>query len=139
METVALALHGHIGKNKNLRPALVGIRKEQGEHLVTIEVEKGVVIFDDGTAQWLKQYQDALSKVKEWQEVADIARSHLESALGDSETAIYQGREVIKWTSVESRRFDVKRAREILPPQVVEMLETVAQSRRFSLVDNESR
>ncbi len=106
---------------------------------MTIEVEKGVVIFDDGTAQWLKQYQDALAKVKEWQEVADIARSHLESALGDSETAIYQGREVIKWTSVESRRFDVKRAREILPPQVVEMLETVAQSRRFSLVDNESR
>lgn len=104
---------------------------------MTIEIERGVVVFDDGTAQWLKQYQEALAKAKEWQEIADIARSHLESALGESETAIYQGREVVKWTSVESKRFDVKRAREILPPQVIEMLEVASHSRRFTLVSND--
>lgn len=106
---------------------------------MSMEIEKGVVIFDDGTAQWLKQYKEALIKAKEWQEIADIARSHLESALGDSETALYQGREVVKWTNVESKRFDVKRAREILPPQVIEMLEIASHSRRFTLVDNDNR
>jgi predicted phage-related endonuclease len=102
-----------------------------------MEIEKGVVVFDDDIAQWLKQYKDALTKVKEWQEVADIARSHLETALGDSEIALYQGKEVVRWSTVESRRFDVKRAREILPPQVIETLEVVNHSRRFSLVNDD--
>jgi hypothetical protein len=105
---------------------------------MTVQIEPGSVIFDDGTAQWLKQYRDALVKVKEWQEVADIARSHLEAAIGDNQHAIYQGREVIRWTSVSSKRFDVKKARELLPENVIELFETEQLSRRFTLVDQES-
>lgn len=104
---------------------------------MSMQVEKGVVVLDDNTAQWLKQYREALAKIKEWQEVADIARSHLENALGDCEEGVHNGQAVVRWTSIESRRFDTKRAREILPPQVVEMLEVVQQSRRFSLVENQ--
>ncbi len=104
---------------------------------MSTEIEKGVVVLDDNTAQWLKQYREALGKIKEWQEIADIARSHLESALGDCEEGLHNGRPVVRWTQIESKRFDTKRAREILPPQVIEMLEVVQHSRRFSLVDSQ--
>lgn len=102
---------------------------------MSMQVEKGVVVLDDNTAQWLKQYREALAKIKEWQEVADIARSHLENALGDCEEAVHNGQTVVRWTQIESKRFDVKRAKEVLPPQVLEMLEVVQHSRRFSLVE----
>ena len=102
---------------------------------MSMQIEKGVVVLDDNTAQWLKQYREALAKIKEWQEVADIARSHLENALGDCEEAMHNGSTVIRWTQVESKRFDTKRAREILPPQVIELLEVVQHTRRFSVVE----
>lgn len=102
---------------------------------MSMQVEKGVVVLDDNTAQWLKQYREALANIKKWQEVADIARSHLENALGDCEEAVHNGQTVVRWTQIESKRFDVKRAKEVLPPQVIEMLEIVQHSRRFSLVE----
>lgn len=102
---------------------------------MSIEIEKGVVALDDATAAWLKQYREALAKIKEWEEIADIARAHLENALGDNELALWQGQPVVRWTSVTSKRFDVKKAREVLPEQFINLLETETVSRRFSLVD----
>jgi len=104
---------------------------------MTIQVDNKSVVLDDNTAQWLKQYRDALVKVKEWQEIADIARSHLENALGENEVAIYQGLEVVRWTTVTSKRFDVKKARETLPDNVIGLFETEQISRRFTLVDQD--
>jgi predicted phage-related endonuclease len=104
---------------------------------MSMQIEKGVKVLDDNTAQWLKQYREALAKIKEWEEVADIARSHLENALGDCEEGLHNGQTVVRWTAIESKRFDTKRAREILPPQVIEMLEVVSHSRRFSVVDTQ--
>jgi predicted phage-related endonuclease len=103
---------------------------------VTVEIEHKRVVFDDDIASWLKQYTDALTRIKEWQEVADIARSHLESALGDAEVGMDQGNEVVRWSFVESKRIDVKKAREILPIQVIELLEVPTTSRRFTIVDH---
>lgn len=103
---------------------------------MTVEIEHKRVVFDDDIASWLKQYTDALTRIKEWQEVADIARSHLESALGDAEVGMYQGNEVVRWSFVESKRIDVKKAREILPIQVIELLEVPTTSRRFTIVDH---
>jgi predicted phage-related endonuclease len=105
---------------------------------MTIEIEHGVVDFDDGVGQWLRQYKEAQLEVKRWQEIADIARSHLEAAMGDAELAMYQNRPVIRWTTVESKRFDTKRAREILPAQVIEALETISSSRRFTIVEQDA-
>ena len=104
---------------------------------MTIQVDNKSVILDENTAQWLKQYRDALAKVKEWQEVADIARSHLEVALGENEVALYQGQEVVRWSSVISKRFDVKKARETLPENVIALFEVEQISRRFTLVDQD--
>lgn len=104
---------------------------------MSVEIEKGVIDFDTQTAAWLEQYKNTLAKIKELQEVADVARSHIEAALGDAETGMFMNRPVVRWTHIESRRFDTKRAKELLPPQVVEALEMVSTSRRFSIVSED--
>ena len=104
---------------------------------MSTEIEKGVVDFDENIAMWLEQYRHALARIKEWEEVADVARSHIESALGDNEVGLYKGREVVKFTTVTSIRFDVKRAKELLPPQVLDVLQIQSSHRRFSLVATE--
>jgi len=106
---------------------------------VSVEIEKGVVDFDSNAVAWLENYKNALAKIKEWQEVADVARAHIENSLGDCEVGIWQNRPVVRWSFIETRRFDIKRAKEILPQQVLEVLEVITNSRRFSIVeaDNE--
>jgi len=105
---------------------------------VSVEIETGVVDFDDNTASWLENYKNALTKIKEWQEVADVARAHIEVALGDAETGMYQNQPVVRWSFIETRRFDVKRAKEILPEQVLDTLEVISKSRRFSIMEQEN-
>jgi predicted phage-related endonuclease len=101
---------------------------------MSVEIETGVVDLDVNTAAWLEQYKSALAKIKEMQEVADVARAHIEMALGDCEVGMFLNQPVVRWTKVESKRFDTKRAREILPAQVIDALEVVSVSRRFSIV-----
>ena len=55
---------------------------------MSTEIETGVVDFDNNTAAWLENYKNAIVKLKEWQEVADVARAHIEIALGDAETEL---------------------------------------------------
>ena len=86
---------------------------------------------------WLEQYRHALAKIKEWEEVADVARSHIEASLGDNEIGLYKGQEVVRFTTVTSMRFDVKRAKEILPPQVLDVLQIQSNHRRFTLTSQE--
>jgi len=104
---------------------------------MTQQTAVGVVDLDDNTAAWLDQYKNALARIKEWQEVADVARSHLESALGENETAMYKNRPVVRWTRFEQTRFDVKHAKEILPPQILDVLNVKSTVRRFTLVSDE--
>ena len=105
---------------------------------MSVEIETGVVDFDNNTASWLENYKNALAKIKEWQEVADVARAHIEQSLGDAEVGMYQNRPVVRWSFIETRRFDIKRAKEILPPQVLDTLEVITNSRRFAIVEQEN-
>ena len=105
---------------------------------MSVEIETGVVDFDGNTASCLENYKNALANIKEWQEVADVARAHIEQSLGDAEVGMYQNRPVVRWSFVETRRFDVKRAKEILPPQVLDTLEVITNSRRFAIVEQEN-
>ncbi len=50
---------------------------------------------------------------------------------------MFLNRPVVRYTFVESKRFDTKRAREILPAQVIDTLEIISTSRRFSIVSEE--
>lgn len=104
---------------------------------MSTEIEKGVIDFDESIAMWLEQYRSALAKIKEWEEVADVARSHIECALGDAEVGLYKGQQVVRFTTVTSTRFDVKRAKELLPPQVLDVLQVQTNSRRFTLVNQD--
>lgn len=106
---------------------------------MSTEIEKGVIDFDESIAMWLEQYRSALAKIKEWEEVADVARSHIEAALGDAEVGLYQGQQVVRFTTVTSTRFDVKRAKELLPPQVLDVLQVQTNSRRFTLVNQDQQ
>lgn len=118
---------GHFGKPTHIT---------KGKRM-SVEIEKDVIDFDVNTAAWLEQYKSALFKIKELQEVADVARAHIEQALGDGETGMFLNRPVVRWTRVESKRFDTKRAREILPEQVISALEVLSVSRRFTLVSED--
>lgn len=104
---------------------------------MSVQIETGVVDFDNNVAAWLEQYKSALAKIKEWQEVADTARSHIEQALGENEVGLFHNKPVVRWTFVESKRFDTKRAREILPAQVIEALEVTSTARRFTIVNED--
>ena len=106
---------------------------------MSTEIEKGVIDFDESIAMWLEQYRSALAKIKEWEEVADVARSHIEAALGDAEVGLYKGQQVVRYSTVTSTRFDVKRAKEILPAQVLDVLQVQSNSRRFTLVNQDQQ
>jgi predicted phage-related endonuclease len=106
---------------------------------MSTEIEKGVIDFDESIAMWLEQYRAALAKIKEWEEVADVARSHIEAALGDAEVGLYKGQQVVRYTTVTSTRFDVKRAKELLPAQVLDVLQVQTNSRRFTLVNQDQQ
>jgi predicted phage-related endonuclease len=101
---------------------------------MSMEIEKGVIAFDNDIANWVEQYKSALAKSKEWQEIADVARSHIENALGDAEVGLWQGRPVVRYTTVQTARFDAKRAQEILPAELVEKLQVTSSHRRFTIV-----
>lgn len=104
---------------------------------MSVEIEKGVIDFDESIAMWLEQYRSALAKIKEWEEVADVARSHIEAALGDAEVGFFKGQPVVRYSTVTSTRFDVKKAKELLPAQVLDILQIQSTSRRFSLVNQD--
>jgi predicted phage-related endonuclease len=104
---------------------------------MSIESERGIIDFDANIAAWLEQYKNALAQIKQLQEVADVARSHIEAALGENQIGMFNNRPVVRWSFVESTRFDTKRARELLPAQVVEALEVKSTSRRFTIVNED--
>lgn len=102
---------------------------------MSVEVENGIAELDSNAIAWLQNYKNALVKIKEWQEVADVARSHIEKSLGNSEVGMYENRPVVRWSFVETHRFDVKKAKELLPQELLANLEITTQSRRFALVE----
>lgn len=118
---------GHFGRNT---------RTTKGERM-SVELEPGVIELDDTAQAWLLQYKAIKNQMKELEEKLQVAREHLEFSLGEAETACVKGHPVIRWTRVESKRFDTKKARELLPVQVIEALEIVSSSRRFTLVNED--
>ena len=95
------------------------------------------VDLDPAASAFLAAYIEAKAKIKEWEEKANVAADQVKAALGDSEIGKVNGREAIKWTFVESKALDVKKAREVLSAELVAQLETTRTSRRFVLVEEE--
>ena len=102
---------------------------------MSVEINLEMVDLDQVASAMLAAYIEAKAKSKEWAEKADAYAEQVKAALGHHSVGLVNGREAVRWTTVESRRIDTKKAREILPPQVVDLLEIVSISKRFTIVE----
>lgn len=102
-----------------------------------MEVETGVLEFDLDTFNWVDRYRHTMREIKELQEIADIARSHIEAAMGDCQIGFHHNRPVVKWTTVTTERLNTKMVKEALTPELLEKFTTTSISRRFSLVEED--
>jgi predicted phage-related endonuclease len=101
---------------------------------MSTEINLQTIELDPAASAFLAAYVEAKVKIKEWQERADMAAEQIKAAMGNHEVALVDGSPAVRWTTVESRAIDVKKCREILPPQVLDLVEIVRTSKRFVLV-----
>jgi predicted phage-related endonuclease len=104
---------------------------------MSIEIETGVLEFDLDTFNWVDRYRHTMREMKELQEVADIARSHIEAAMGDCQIGFHHNRPVVRWTTVTTERLNTKMVKEALTPELLAQFTTTSTSRRFTLVDED--
>jgi predicted phage-related endonuclease len=78
-----------------------------------------------------------MREIKELQEIADIARSHIERAMGECQVGLHHNRPVVRWTTISTERLNTKLVKESLTPELLEQFTTVSISRRFSLCDED--
>jgi hypothetical protein len=103
---------------------------------MSVEIEMGVKDLDATTAAWVTAYREARGQMAMWQEKMEVARANIESAMGDAELGLIKGNHAVRWSySKPVERFDTKKAREILPPQVLDVLMVVGKPvRSFHVV-----
>ena len=80
---------------------------------------------------WLGEYNRIKFEIKKLEEQADIARAHVELALGENPLGTINGNPVIKFAYIEQQRFDGKKAKEILTPEQVESCTVTTRMRQF--------
>jgi predicted phage-related endonuclease len=102
-----------------------------------MQIETGVIDFDLDTFNWVDRYRHTMREIKELQEVADIARSHIEAAMGDCQIGFHHNRPVVRWTTVTTERLNTKMVKDSLTPELLEQFTTTSISRRFTLVDED--
>ena len=102
---------------------------------MSLQINPEEIDFDPGVADLISRLRRLKAEISELQEQADILTEQIKSAMGDALIGTVNGAPAVKWTVVESSRFDVKKAREVLPRQVIDLLEVKTQSRRFTLLD----
>jgi len=102
---------------------------------MSTQINLEMVDLDPAASAFLAAYIEARAKVKEWEEKADIAAEQVKAALGDAQIGLVNGREAVRWTTVETKRIDPKKVRELLPENLWEKFETASVSRRFMIVE----
>lgn len=106
---------------------------------MTTDTETTAPIALDDLASWVALYRDTDDAIKALEEKKKAARERIEAALGDAETGTVDGRPVVRWSHVTSRRLDQTLAKALLKDRDLldaAMVETT--SRRFALVVEES-
>ena len=102
---------------------------------MSLQINPEEIDFDPGVAGLISRLRRLKAEIGELQDQADILTEQIKSAMGDALIGTVNGAPAVKWTVVESSRFDVRKAREVLPQQVIDLLEVKTQSRRFTLLD----
>lgn len=88
-------------------------------------------------AGWLEEYKKLKAQIKDLEERADIARSHVELFLADEPLGTVNGMPAVKWVYVEQQRFDQAKAKEILTPEQIEACTRVISTRQFRPVSQD--
>ena len=57
--------------------------------------------------------------------------------MGEHEIGLVNGREAVRWTTVEATRIDSTKVRNLLDSETLAKVETTSVSRRFSIVDED--
>lgn len=92
----------------------------------------------DDLTSWLELYRQATDGIAALEERRKVARERIEAALGDAETGTVDGRPVVRWTHVTSKRLDQTKAKAILTARgLINDAMTETTSRRFALVTEE--
>jgi predicted phage-related endonuclease len=92
----------------------------------------------DDIAGWVETYHQAGAQIAKLEELRGVARQHIEAALGDHEVGTVNGRPVVRWTVVTSRRLDQKKLKAD-HPDLAEALTVPSTSRRFTLVKDDDQ
>ncbi len=100
-----------------------------------MEEQRSSVELPLDVAGWLELYKKTQAEIKALEEKASTAKEKIQEALGDNEVGTRDGSPVVRWTKVTSTRLDMKKAREVLDPKILEFLSSESTSRRFTLVD----
>jgi predicted phage-related endonuclease len=101
---------------------------------MSLEINPLEIDFDPAVARWVDEYKRLKLEAAQIAEQIDIARSHIEAALGSHEIGTVNGQPVVRWAVVESERIDVKKLREILPQQALDVVTKRSLSRRFTVL-----
>ena len=102
---------------------------------MSTQINLEMVDLDPAASAFLAAYIEARLKIKEWEEKADIAAEQVKAAMGEAQVGLVNGREAVRWTTVETKRIDTKKVRELLPENLWEKFETSSISRRFTIVE----
>lgn len=100
-----------------------------------MEEQRSSVELPLDVAGWLELYKKTQADIKALEEKASTAKEKIQEALGDNEIGTLDGSPVVRWTKVTSTRLDMKKAREVLDPKILEFLSSESTSRRFTLVE----
>ena len=104
---------------------------------MSTQINTEMVDLDATAAAFLTAYIEAKHKIKEWQEKADVAAEQVKFAMGDAEIGLVNGKESVRWTTVEATRIDSTKVRNLLDSETLAKVETTSVSRRFSIVDED--
>jgi len=105
---------------------------------MSVQITNEVIDFDQETADWVQRYRDTMAEIKALQEQADIARTRIESAMGDCQIGFYHNRPMVRWTTVTTTRLDTTKVKAALSPELIEQFSNTTVSRRFTLLDEDS-
>jgi predicted phage-related endonuclease len=100
-----------------------------------MEEQRSSVELPLDVAGWLELYKKTQAEIKALEEKASTAKEKIQEALGDNEVGTLDGSPVVRWTKVTSTRLDMKKAREVLDPKILQFLSSESTSRRFTLVE----
>jgi hypothetical protein len=90
----------------------------------------------DDIRGWFEMLCDATDDRREAEERIKVAREKIEEAIGDRDVATIDGVPVVKWVTIESRRFDASLAKAMLTTAQIAAATVVVTTRPFRILES---